>query len=216
MKKIAPLLFLFAALAFTPACGGPPADPDNILPPTVDGYQMSPVVDAPASRESALTPGTFCTSSPSGPPCGGYGTPIGSITCTPPLVGHGVTKPVYFSYGQYHSIYGVWTDHTITSFGAFWGASLLNLQCGTGATFDITMQQIPGLLYNVGSAACHLTRFDGSGNLLSSDAVTIDTGNIQYSPATGADPNGRWSLWLTAPNDPANGVCGNVAFSWAT
>jgi hypothetical protein len=165
------------------------------------------------ATQEALSPGSYCLSSPTAPPgqaCGGYGVLMGSYAC------NGQTYRAYFSYSQGINGSGNWYIQSFRGAG-FAGSTNMNLDCGSsGPNYTMLMTHGSGFLYLSQTTSCRFFHVDNNGSVIWSTPVTLPGGNLQYYPATTANPNGSWATWIVTPNDPANGLCGNIQFSWTT
>ncbi len=100
--------------------------------------------------------------------------------------------------------------------------------CNSITSFNLVIQGTPamggwsylpmthgnGFLYLSQNVALRMTRYYGTGAGVDVP-ITLLAGNLQYYPASATYPHGRWFMWITAPYQPSEGVCGNIALSWS-
>jgi hypothetical protein len=197
MKTLA--LYLAVALTmFAYACDSPPEDA--------------------TPKESAFSTGAYCNSSSDTFCMNQSPINIGSYSCG----GVTYTAVIYMdTQNATNPIFGPvsWTEAWQTVPAGFgYASNLIFLQFARtpGQVLNLPMTQGSGLLYLSTGVIGRMTRYNLSGALVSDVPISLPAGNFQYYPADPQNKHGRWAAWIAAPNVPASGVCGNMAFSWAS
>lgn len=204
MRQLPRILIAVLAFALVSACGGEPATPD---------------VNAKAS---SLTPGTFCASNGNDPGgcmnAGALTFSAESWTCP----GNPSRQWAMLAMNQQTSG-GSWFDGVTTAVcpgGSNQCPQSTNVHVLQGTTIPGGISWLPmtfgqGILYLSQSVAMRMTTYNQFGAKTGDVPVTVLGGNLQYYPADSTHPHGSWHAWVSAPNDPTHGICGNLALSWS-
>jgi hypothetical protein len=204
---------LFLSAVLLASCGSDPVHQPKPIPS--DGY-----ADA-GMTVSALSPGQFCNAA----------SDNGCLTTWPRISDNGWTCVV----GGYPIGFKAQVMMAQVTSGSSWyerittencephsfnsqcppGWNTLTIQGGgsAGAFSYLPMTYGAGFLYLSQNVALRMTQHYTDFNR--DIPVTLLGGNLQYYPADASHPHGTWYMWITAPNQPNDGVCGNIALSWS-